>query len=123
MLKDSLAQLYRKVIFLQALLLLLVTTAAFFIEGQRALLSAFVGGAVALIGSLIYSVVARESKVEAVSGKWVFGTHVLAEVTKIVAVLTLMLGALASGWFAAGWLVVAMGVVLLGHWLAVLIIR
>lgn len=123
MLKSSLAQLYRKVILLQALSTLLVTTAAFFIDGQQASFSAFVGGATALIGSLVYAALARESKVVAVSGKQVLGRHVFAELAKIAAVLALMLGALASGWFAAGWLVAAMGVALLGHWLAVLFIR
>lgn len=123
MLNDSLAQLYRKVIIAQALLVLLVATAAFFVEGQRAFLSALMGGAAALAGSFVYSVVARESKVKAASGRQALCRHVLAEVTKIVVVFTLVLGALASGGFSAGWLVAAMGVVLLGHWLAVLIIR
>ena len=122
-LKDSLGQLYRKVIFLQARLILLVAIAAFFIEGQKASLSAFVGGAAVLIGGLVYSVLARESKVVAISGKHVLCRHVLAEVAKTVAVLSVLLGALTSGWFVAGWLVAAMGAALLGHWLAVLIIR
>lgn len=123
MLKSSLAQLYRKVIFFQALLILLATIAAIFIDGQQAALSAFVGGAAVLIGSLNYSVLARESKVVAVSGKRVFGRHVLAEIAKIMTVLLLIMGAFLSGWFAAGWLFAAMVVTLLGHWLIVLIIR
>ena len=109
MLKDSLGQLYRKVIFLQVRLILLVTIAAFFIEGQQASLSAFVGGAAVLIGGLVYSVLARESKGVAISGKHVLGRHVLAEVAKTVAVLSILMGAFTSGWFVAGWLVAAMG--------------
>ena len=123
MLKDSLAQLYRKVILLQALSILLVSAAAFFIDGWQASLSAFYGGGTALVGSLVYSVLARESRVIAISGKHVLCRHVLAEIAKVVTVLALMLCALASGWFVASWLVAAMGFALLGQGLAVWIIR
>ena len=76
-----------------------------------------------MTGSLAYAALARGSKVSAVSAGRVLGRHLVAETTKVLVVLTLMFAALASGWFVASWLLVAMGVTLLGHWLALLLIR
>lgn len=88
-----------------------------------AAVSCLTGGVAVLIGSLVYSVLARESKVTAVSAGYVLGRHLAAEAAKVLAVLMVVFAALASGWFAASWLLVAMGVVLTGHWLALLTIR
>jgi hypothetical protein len=68
-------------------------------------------------------VLARKSKVVAVSAGHVIRRHALAEVAKWMVVLAAVFGALSSGWFAATWLVAAMCVALLGHWLVFLIIR
>lgn len=123
MLRDALGQTYQKVIFLQALLVAIVVPIAWFFAGETAAMSALVGGAAVLTGSLAYAWLARESRVSAVSAGRVLARHLLAEVVKILVVLVVMAAALASGWFAAVWLIAAMGVALLGHLLALLIIR
>ena len=123
MLRDGLGQTYEKVIFAQAMLAALVVFLALIAGGHADALSAFTGGGVVMTGSLAYAALARESKVSAVSAGRVLGRHLLAEMAKVLVVLTLMFAALASGWFVASWLLVAMGVTLLGHWLALLIIR
>jgi len=123
MLRDGLGQTYQKVMFAQALLAAITAMVALIAGGQAAAVSSITGGAAVLTGSLAYAVLARESKVSAVSAGRVLGRHLLAEAAKVLVVLTLMFAALASGWFVAGWLLAAMGVTLLGHWLALLIIR
>ena len=123
MLKDSLGATYRKVIFLQMLLAGIFALIALMARGQLAAVSAIGGGMAVVMGSIAYAIVARETKVVAVSGKLVLTRHALAEVAKVVVTLGLMLGAYASGWFAAGWLLAAMGVALTGHVLAVLFIK
>ena len=123
MLRDELGQTYLKVIFSQALLTAATVTVALVASGQAAAVSGLAGGVAVLFGSLAYAALARESKVSAVSAGRVLGRHLLAEAAKVLVVLTLMFAALASGWFVAGWLLAAMGVTLLGHWLALLIIR
>ena len=123
MLRDSLGRLYQKVIFLQALLALIFAGVAIVVGGQVAFTSALTGGVAVLISSLVYAALARESKVSATSAGNVLGRHMLAEVAKIIVMLILLWCALASGGFIVGWLVAAMGVTLLGHWLAVFIIR
>jgi F0F1-type ATP synthase assembly protein I len=122
-LRDGLGQTYQKVIFSQVLLATLTIVVALITSGLAAGVSGFIGSAAVLAGSLIYAVVARESKVSAVSAGRVLSRHLLAEAAKILAVLLIVLMALASGWFVAAWLLAAMGVTLLGHWLALLIIR
>ena len=121
--RDGLGQTYQKVMFAQALLAAITAMVALIAGGQAAAVSSITGGAAVLTGSLAYAVLARESKVSAVSAGRVLGRHLLAEAAKVLVVLTLMFAALASGWFVAGWLLAAMGVTLLGHWLALLIIR
>ncbi len=123
MLRDGLGQTYQKVIFAQALLAASTIVVALVASGQAAAVSGLTGSVAVLTGSLVYAVLARESKVSAVSAGRVLGRHLLAEAAKVLAVLTIVLAALASGWFVAGWLLAAMGVTLLGHWLALLIIR
>ena len=122
-LRDGLGQTYQKVIISQTLLAALTIVVALIASGKAAAVSGFIGGAAVLAGSLVYAVVARESKVSVVSAGRVLSRHLLAEAAKILAVLLIMLLALASGWFVAVWLIAAMGVTLLGHWLALLIIR
>lgn len=123
MLKDNLGKIYQKVIFLQALLALLAIICAFAVDGQIAAMSALSGGASVLTGSIIYATFAKESKVSVIPVGRAFRQHLLAEVAKVVVILTLLFCALWSGWFAAGWLVAAMGITLAGHWFAVFIIR
>lgn len=123
MLRDGLGQIYQKVIFAQVLLAAITTIVALIAAGSAAATSAVTGGAAVLIGSLAYAALARQSKVSAVSGGRVLGRHLLAEAAKVFLVLILTFAALASGWFVAGWVLAAMGVTLLGHWLALLIIR
>jgi F0F1-type ATP synthase assembly protein I len=115
-LRDTLKALYRKVIFLQALLALVI-------DGPVAAMSALTGGTAVLVSSIVYAAIAKESRVTAVSAGSVLRRHLMAEAGKIVAVLFLVLCALGSGWFVAGWLVAAMGVTLTGHWFLVFIIR
>jgi F0F1-type ATP synthase assembly protein I len=122
-LKDSLSQLYRKVIFLQVFLALVAAAIALLAAGGREACSALAGGMAVIAGNLAYSLLARPAKVGAASGKTVLGRHIAAEAAKILVVLGLVLGALLAGGFAAGWLVAAMGLCLLGNWVAVLIIR
>ena len=123
MLRDSLERLYQKVIFLQALLVLLMIVIAAVIDGQVAAISALSGGVAVLTSNFVYAALASESKVSAISAGNVLRRHIAAEVAKVVVVLMLLLCALASGWFVAGWLVATMVVALSGHWLAVFIIR
>ncbi len=123
MLRDSLERLYQKVIFLQAMLVLLMIVIAAVIEGQVAAISALSGGVAVLISTFVYAALASESKVSAISASNVLRRHITAEAAKVVVVLMLLLCALASGWFIAGWLVATMVVALSGHWLAVFIIR
>ena len=123
MLRDGLGRIYQKVIFAQVLLAAITSIAALISSGQAAAVSALTGGAAVLVGSLAYAALARQSRVSAVSGGRVLGRHLLAEAAKVFLVLILTFAALASGWFVAGWVLAAMGVTLLGHWLALLIIR
>jgi F0F1-type ATP synthase assembly protein I len=122
-LRDGLGQTYKKVIFAQVLLAASTIIVALLVSGQTAAVSGLIGAVAVLTGSLVYTALARESKVSAVSAGRVLGRHLLAEAAKVLVVLTIVLVALASGWFVAGWLIAAMGVTLLGHWLALLIIR
>jgi hypothetical protein len=122
-LRDSLSQLYRKVFSVQlAAVLILAVAAAIFAE-QGAVLSTLIGGIAVVMGGLIYSALARQSKTTAKSGARIFARHVVAEIAKIAVVVMIVLAALVSGWFLAGWLVAGMVVALLGHGLAVFIIR
>lgn len=123
MLIDSLSSLYRKVISVQAILGAAVILIAMVSDGNLAALSALVGALSVVAGSMAYAVLARKSKVVAVSAGSVIRRHALAEVAKWMVVLVVIFGALSSGWFAATWLVAAMCVALLGHWLVFLIIR
>lgn len=123
MLTDALGQTYRKVIVTQALLTCLMMIIALVFAGFSAAQSVLVGGVTVLIGSILYAALARESKVSAVSAGRVLGRHLAAEAAKVLVILTLVLASLASGWFVAGWLLAAMGVALMGHWLALLIIK
>ena len=123
MLIDSLSSLYRKVISVQAILGAAVVLIAIVFDGNLAALSAFIGAISVVAGSMAYAVLARKSKVVAVSAGHVIRRHALAEVAKWMVVLVVVFGALSSGWFAATWLVAAMCVALLGHWLVFLIIR
>lgn len=123
MLIDSLTSLYRKVISVQAILGAAVMLIAIVFDGNLAALSAFIGALSVVAGSTAYAVLARKSKVVAVSAGHVIRRHALAEVAKWMVVLVAVFGALSSGWFVATWLVAAMCVALLGHWLVFLIIR
>lgn len=123
MLSDSLGQLYRKVIFLQTVLVSVIALVGLVSGGAVAAISGLVGGGAAVLGTVVYAILARESRLTAVGAKRVLGRHLLAESAKVATVLVLILAALASGWFAAGWLIAAMGASLLGHGLAVLVIR
>jgi F0F1-type ATP synthase assembly protein I len=122
-LRDSLSQLYGKVLSVQvASVLMLAVVAAIFVTPEAAV-STLTGGVAVVLGGLIYSALARQSKTTARSGARIFARHVVAEIAKIAVVVMIALGALASGWFLAGWLVAGMVVALLGHGLAVFIIR
>jgi F0F1-type ATP synthase assembly protein I len=123
MLRDGLGQTYQKVFFMQALLAVTFAFVALIAGGQKVAVSGLTGSAAVLAGSVAYVALARASKVSTVSARRVLGRHLLAEAAKVFVVLTFLSAALASGWFAAGWLLAAMGVTLLGHWLALLIIR
>lgn len=123
MLRDALGRTYQKVIFVQAVLAVVATLAALLVAGGMAAVSALTGGVAVLVGSVAYTWLAREAKVSAVSAGRVLGRHLFAEAAKVLAIVTLILAALASGWFVAAWLLAAMAVTLLGHWLALLIIR
>jgi hypothetical protein len=120
---DSLGRLYQKVIFVQLGLSGFAVLAAAVFAGGLAALSALAGGVSVVVGSLAYAVLARKSKVSAVSAGKVLRRHAVAEAAKWLVVLGLLFGALNSGWFIATWLVAAMCVALLGHWLVFLIIR
>ena len=67
MLRDSLERLYQKVIFLQAMLVLLMIVIAAVIEGQVAAISALSGGVAVLISTFVYAALASESKVSAIA--------------------------------------------------------
>ncbi len=123
MLIDSLSSLYRKVISVQAILGAVVVLFAILSDGNLAALSASVGALSVIAGSLAYAVLARKSKVSAVSAGQVVRRHALAEVAKWMVVLVVIFAALSSGLFMATWLIAAMCVALLGHWLVFLIIR
>lgn len=123
MLIDSLSSLYRKVISVQAILGAVVVLFAILSDGNLAALSASVGALSVIAGSLAYAVLARKSKVSAVSAGHVVRRHALAEVAKWMVVLVVIFAALSSGLFMATWLIAAMCVALLGHWLVFLIIR
>ncbi len=123
MLRDALGQTYRKVIFLQSILTIMVAIAALLVAGQSPAVSALTGGVAVVVGSIAYAALARESKVSMVSAGRVLGRHLLAEAAKVLLVLSLVFASLASGWFVAVWLIAAMAVALLGQWLALLIIR
>jgi F0F1-type ATP synthase assembly protein I len=120
---DSLGRLYQKVILAQIALSGIVVLAAAMFEGSLSALSALVGGISVVVGSLAYAVLARKSKVSAVSAGKVLRRHAFAEAAKWLVVLGLLLGALNSGWFIVTWLVAAMCVALLGHWFVFLIVR
>lgn len=123
MLRDGLGKIYQKVILTQALLGCFMVLVAQLASGKAAAVSVVTGAAAVLSGSLVYAVLARHSKVSAVSAERVLGRHLLAEAAKVLVVLAIVLLAMASGWFVAGWLIAAMAVTLLGHWLALLSIQ
>ena len=123
MLHDGLGRTYQKVILSQSALAVVSVVAGLIAAGQEAAISALAGGVAVLAGSVVYVALARQSKVSAVSAGRVLGRHLMAEAAKILLVLILVFAALASGWFVAGWVLAAMAVTLLGHWLALLIIR
>lgn len=121
--RDNLGKTYQKVIVLQALLATISSIAAWVASGQASAISAAVGGAAVLSGSLVYAVLARESRMLAASAGKILARHLIAEAAKVFVILTFMLASLASGWFVAGWLIAAMAVTLLGHLLALMTIR
>jgi F0F1-type ATP synthase assembly protein I len=122
MLADSLATTYRKVLGAQGVLVLML--AAFgLLQGLNVAVSVLMGGAAVLAGNLVYFAVAREKSVSAKSAGRVLGRHLFAEVAKLLTITVILLVALASGWFVPLWVLAAMGVALLGHWLALLIIK
>ena len=123
MLQDGLGKIYQKVIFTQALLAGFMVLVAQLASGKSAAVSVLTGAVAVLSGTLVYAVLARHSKVSAVSAGRVLGRHLLAEAAKVLVVLVIVLLAMASGWFVAGWLIAAMAVTLLGHWLALLSIQ
>jgi F0F1-type ATP synthase assembly protein I len=122
-LRDSLSRLYRKILWVQALSVSILTLVAVMVAGREAAMSSLVGGVAVLVGSLAYAALARESKTTARSGTRIFARHLVAEAAKIAVVVVMALSALASGWFFAGWLVAGLAVALIGHALAVFIIR
>ena len=123
MLQDGLGKIYQKVIFTQALLAGFMVLVAQLTSGKSAAVSVLTGAVAVLSGTLVYAVLARHSKVSAVSAGRVLGRHLLAEAAKVLVMLAIVLLAMASGWFVAGWLIAAMAVTLLGHWLALLSIQ
>jgi F0F1-type ATP synthase assembly protein I len=123
MLRDSLSRLYRKVLAVQALSVSILSLVALVVAGREAAMSSLIGGVAVLSGSLLYAALARESKTAARPGMRIFARHIVAEAAKIAVVVVVALSALASGWFFAGWLVAGLAVALLGHGLAVFIIR
>lgn len=115
--------MYRKVTLLQAILATAAMAFALLIDGPQSALSAGAGSLAVLCGSALYAAIARETALTVVPAGRVLGRQLAAEGAKVFCTLALVLLALASGWFVAGWLVAAMAVTLLGHWLALLIIR
>ena len=85
---------------------------AFFIGGRAASGSVIIGGGAVFAGSLAYALVARPTRVFAVSSKQVLVRHMLAEVAKLCISLGLVFAAFATGSFAGGWLLAGMGIAL-----------
>lgn len=123
MLRDNLGQMYKKVALLQVLMTLVFAGGASLAAGMVAAGSVLAGGVAVLCGTAAYAALAGESALRTVSAGKVLGKHLAAEMAKVLTIVALMALALASGWFAAGWMLAATGVVLLGHWLALLIIK
>jgi len=123
MLRDGLGRTYQKVLLSQFALAALCVLVGAATAGREAAISGIAGGGAVLAGSLLYVVLARQSKVTTVTAGRVLGRHLAAEAAKVLLVLVSVFAALASGWFVAGWVLSAMAVTLLGHWLALLIIR
>jgi F0F1-type ATP synthase assembly protein I len=114
---------YRNIIALQAVVIVFFSLIAFLWQGKIAGLSALCGGFMIWAGNLAYVVIARPSKVSAVSGNQVLMRHMLAETAKILIVLSLMLGAFTSARFDAVWLLAALIVALIGHGLSLMLLK
>lgn len=106
-----------KVLSLQSLATMIAMLLVLVIGGKNAAVSVLMGGVAVLAGNLAYAFLARASVLYAKPGKVVLLRHVLAEIAKIVIVLALVFGALASGGFAPGWVVAGMAVALMCQWL------
>ncbi|MBL8513981.1 MAG: ATP synthase subunit I [Betaproteobacteria bacterium] len=122
MLADSLATTYRKVLSVQGALILICAVASL-VQGTQGAVSVLCGGAAVLAGNLVYFAVAREKSVSAKPAGRVLGRHLFAEVAKLLTILVILLVALASGALGPLWVLAGMGVALMGHWLALLIIK
>ncbi|MBL8519559.1 MAG: ATP synthase subunit I [Betaproteobacteria bacterium] len=122
MLADSLATTYWKVLGVQGVLVLLIAGGAL-IWGPAAATSVLAGGAAVLAGNVVYFSLARESRLKARPAGRVLGRHLFAEAAKLVTITVILLLVLACGWFVPLWVLAAMGVALMGHWLALLIIK
>lgn len=111
------------VVTIQVVLAVIFAAIGFVWQGQLAGLSAVCGGLIIVLGNLAYAFIARPSKVRHISGNQVLMRHVLAEVAKILIVMSLMLGAFTANMFDAVWLIAAVGIALLGHGLSLLIVK
>lgn len=109
-----------KVVALQAILVLVIALAAtFLVDGLKGL-SAAIGGAIAVTGSLMYALLVAGKSGDASS---VLKAHFVAEMVKVF--ITVVLFALALLLFHSAsmlWLIAGFALATLAYWLALLIV-
>jgi ATP synthase protein I len=109
-----------KVVALQAILVLVTALAATFLFDGLKGLSAAVGGAIAVTGSLMYALLVAGKSGDAAS---VLKAHFVAEMVKVF--ITVVLFALALLLFHSAsmlWLIAGFALATLAYWLALLIV-
>jgi ATP synthase protein I len=109
-----------KVVVLQACLVLAVASmATFFSDGLRGL-SAGIGGAIAVVGSLMYALLVSGKTGDAAS---VMKAHFVAEMVKIfITVVLFVLALLLFHSASMVWLIAGFAVATLAYWLALLFV-
>ena len=109
-----------KVVVLQAFLVVAIALAATFLTDGLKGLSAVIGGAIAVIGSLMYAMLVVGKTGDAAS---VMKAHFIAEMVKVF--ITVVLFALALLLFHSAsmvWLIAGFAVATLAYWLALLFV-
>jgi ATP synthase protein I len=109
-----------KVVVLQAFLVVAIALAATFLTDGLKGLSAAIGGAIAVIGSLMYAMLVVGKTGDAAS---VMKAHFIAEMVKVF--ITVVLFALALLLFHSAsmvWLIAGFAVATLAYWLALLFV-